>query len=203
MNNKAVFRGEVRVVAAFLIAFACEAITHGSSFLLKVDTSNPSAVTITATGEYPTAEDSGTTTFDGVTLLEFFTSEEPLGGPSPLSTSNLEPAPGGVSYTLWTLDDHTPATPSTGVDLNLFEDKSSAQQIFTLSNPAFTGTATLNLSGYSLPSPGKTGNILAGWSGTSGAIIGEYQVVPEPHALPLAAGLALMVFVLVRRRLGQ
>ncbi|NLH74863.1 MAG: hypothetical protein GX456_17575 [Verrucomicrobia bacterium] len=201
MNNKAVFRGEVRVVAAFLIAFACEAITHGSSFLLKVDTSNPSAVTITATREYPTAEDSGTTTYDGVTLLEFFTSEEPLGNFYNLSPSTLQPALSGVTYTLWTVDNYS----GTAVDLNLHENDSGEpqKQIFTLSNPAFTGTAALDLSGYSLPSPGKTGNILAGFSANAGAIIGEYQVVPEPHALPLAAGLALMVFVLVRRRLGQ
>lgn len=40
MNNQPVFRGAVRVVAAFLIAVASEAVTHGESFFLKVDTNN-------------------------------------------------------------------------------------------------------------------------------------------------------------------
>jgi len=200
MNNKPVPRGEVRVAAAFLIAFASEAVTHGASFLLNVDISNPSAVTITATGENAAADDSSTTTFDGVTLLAFFTSVESLDPPVLLSSSTLQPTGAAVSYTSWLVDDYS----GTGVDLNLFEDESGDNQIFTTSKPAFTGTATLDLSGYSLPPSGTTGAILAGYSGgTQGTIIGQYQVVPEPYALPLAASLSLMAFAWMRRRLGR
>lgn len=199
MNNKPVFRGAARVVAAFLIAVASEAVMHGSSFLLTVDTSNPAAVTVTSTGEEPEAGDSSTTTYDGVTLLGFFTSEELLGDSYALSSSTLQPAGATVSYTLWTVDNYS----GTAVDLNLYEDEAYQDQIFSLSDPAFTGTATLDLSGYSLPAAGTTGNILAGYSGYSGAIIGQYRVVPEPHAFPLAAGLGLMTFVWMRRRLRR
>lgn len=89
------------------------------------------------------------------------------------------------------IDDYS----GSNVDLNLFEDEGDQDQIFTVSTPAFTGTATLNLSGYSLPPSGTTGDILAGYSGWSGEIIGQYQVVPEPHALPMAAALGLLAFV--------
>jgi hypothetical protein len=177
--------------------------------LLTVNINNPSAVTITATRADAGADVSGFLS-DGVDLLGFFASttstatfDSDISPSSNLTVPNLagDVFTNGLSDVFSTGDN---------VDLNLYNYTSSAAENFSTGSVAFTGTLTLNLSGYSaeLRSVGTgtyTGTLIAGFfddgslgSGTpTSPAIGQYQIVsisaPEPSTwVLLFAGMALL-----------
>jgi hypothetical protein len=156
-----------------------------------VDDSIPSAVTFTATRAFASANDSTISSSDGVDLLTFFASDVGS-GPFGLGTGDLAPSVSGLMYNTWSGDKHSS---SSYLDLNLYQTRGSATQVFTTSAPAFAGSFTADFSSvsFALPSPGSTGNIMTGWAGHPGVVIGTYMVVPEPSHVgaTMAAGLAL------------
>ena len=165
--------------------------------LIEVNVSNPSAATFTATGNYSLIDDSTAEGIVGVDLLAFFSG---MGaGLEDVSGNLTPPNQNGFAYNCWFSDYYSSTYPICN-DLNLFNNRDDLQT-FSTGAPAFTGAGTTDLSAYAafLPSPGTTGDIAAGSFGDgSMAVIGQWQVTPEPATLVmLAMGGAVM---LIRRR---
>jgi hypothetical protein len=200
-------------ISALSVAFWATTGECGSAqILLTIDDSNPSAVTITATGNDPLVNASGNTANEGVDLLQFFTQNESgmtfgqrlLGA---LTGGNI-----GVNYNDVYSDNQSTGN-LTYPDMELYVDFASAGQAntenFSTTQPAFSGTWTINLSALgvtsaALPAAGTEGSIISGYSANPGAIIGQWQVVavPEPDAAHLAAGgfAAVGIWVFWQRR---
>lgn len=164
--------------------------------ILPVDVSNPGMVAFIATGAAPGA-DSTMNSADGFTLLGFLTS--PNSSTSAGISKGLK-APGmSTGYFNFFALDYGAGTYEAGVDANLFGD--DQPQVFSTAAPAFTGTTTFDLTAIIalLPAVGHTGDIRAGDALSTGPVIGQYQVVPEPASAILAtfAGGTLLFF---RRR---
>jgi hypothetical protein len=172
--------------------------------LLIVDDSNPSAITITSTGANPLVADGNYETFDGVDLVSFFSSGLFTGNSI---SGNLTAAGVTQPYNVWTVDDTTgPYT-----DFNLYVTAGNETQTFDTSVPAFTGTATVDLSAFTidLPADGATGNLVSGYVGPGlygyigpgvSPALGQWVVVAEPALSALLGGLGVLVGVVVGRR---
>jgi hypothetical protein len=162
--------------------------------LIEVNVSNPAAVTFTATGNHSLINDSTATGVDGVDLLAFFSD---MGfGLGSVSGNLTPPTQDGIAYFTWYTDSYSSGGTSYN-DLNLYSNEGHPQN-FSTGAPAFTGTGTADLSAYTafLPSLGASGNIAAGSFGQgSMAVIGQWQVTPEPATLSLLAvgGLAAII----------
>ena len=203
-----------QVATFFSIAFVlgaglekCSAIS--SPVLLTINDSNPSAVTITATGFAPGVDNSGKPVSSGVDLLGFFLANESTLFGQLLPGSTLSGGNSGVSYND-VRGDNFSTTGGNSQDLRLSLDISSFgagnSQTFSILQPAFTGSWTIDLSGLgvsapALPAPGATGDILSGFSGDQGAIIGQWEIaaVPEPSVCSLIL-LGSIIGAAVRRR---
>lgn len=169
--------------------------------LIEVNISDPSAVTFKATGAPADINDSSTTTFSGATLLGFFRDTIDLADPVPIA-GDLTPSGATEAYELFYVDNHSgPFT-----DLNLYrESPPLGSQAFNKSDAAFTGTATIDFSifsGDALPTVGTTGDLIAGYSGDPGGIIGQWTVVPEMSSALQAGvmGTMLLGWLAWRRR---
>lgn len=176
-----------------------------SPVLIKVDLSNPAAATFTATGEKPTDNDNLCSIEYGVTLVGFFTGQpglllgEQVGG-------DLKPNQVGVAYDYW-VDNSFGGTGGLNLYRFYYEPEGAPKQIFVTSDPAFSGSALIDLSGYSgfLPQRGTRGAIRVGdGTGYAGREIGYYEIIPEPSAIAWALmGPAGALFVILRRRLSK
>lgn len=165
-----------------------------AQILLTVNISNPSAVTITATGTDSLANVEADMA-DGIDLLGFF-----KGSTGPVSftvNSGSSLTPGTGSAGTVTYDESLSDVLSTGsnIDLNLYSDR-SAPENFSTTDAAFTGTLTINLSGVAsdlLPSAG-VGDIKTGFFGSASpnTYIGQYQVVTSSVAAPEPSAWALL-----------
>jgi hypothetical protein len=178
-------------------------LARAQDILLLINDSNPAAVTITATANNATVINSNTTLYDGSELLGFFTTALPGNYESALSSGTLTPSGNDtLPYESYYVDDYSGGN----VDLNLYyygsgpsdPNENIPQQFSTLLS-AYTGTATADLSNESLflPAAGAQGNVLSGWSGNVGAVIGQWQVVPEPANAGLTVGLGALAVVFV------
>jgi hypothetical protein len=170
--------------------------------LLQIDTSNPAAVTFTATSGNSSATAS-TAPVVGVTLNDFFTSN---------SFSQPTPSGTGLAASGFTFDSTTSLNSTgssyTGTYMEISSGSSTTQNMnFVTGATAFTGTMTLNLTGTNLPAGGATGDIFAGAPGTfigAGTKIGTWQVgvaaVPEPSTYAVLLGVAALCFAGYRHR---
>lgn len=195
---------------AFILGVGLEKSSAISSpILLTINDSNPAAVTITATGFAAAVNDGTKPASSGVDLLGFFSSNVPGLFGQLLLGSNLSGGNSGVSYND-VRGDNFSTSGGNSVDFRLSLDISSPgsgnTQTFSTSQPAFTGTWTIDLSalginGSALPSPGTTGDILSGFSGDTGAIIGQWEIAPVPE--PGMGGLLVLgsiIGTIIRRR---
>lgn len=171
-----------------------------SNVLITVDITNPNAVVFSATGNAPIINDSSTNTLEGVTLLSLFEFDA-LINTSTFDSSTLLPNGGGsFFYTNF-------GSAFDAVDLLIFRNESAPPtQDFMTNAPAFTGSATADLNGFTFSSMGY-GDIIAGLgTSESGQVIGQWQivtdsVVPEPTTALLGLmGLAACGQVMLRRR---
>lgn len=160
--------------------------------LLTINASNPSAVTITATGLNAGANDSSIPGRIGVELLGFFSENEY----SLYNEAPPNPALYGSGQTLSYNNIGADNYSSGGGDgsyldlgfyVNIDDPAANDPQTFSTTQPAFSGSWTidfldLGIDLSALPAAGSQGGILAGYSGQPGSIIGEWQVeaVPEP-----------------------
>jgi hypothetical protein len=185
----------ILLVGAFSISAKA---TEVLPVLLTINDTDPSAVTITATGAYAAVNDSITNENAGIDLLQFFTSASYS---DPPSLGGLFPAGGSQAYNEWGTDNYS----GSDVDFNPWRsgEGGSDLQIFTTSSPAFTGSWTVDLSSDSsaLPSLGANGEILAGYSLDHGQVIGAWEVssvVPEPSQYGLFIALVMAGLVAAR-----
>lgn len=178
-----------------------------AQILLQIDVSIPSAVTITATGAIPNAASNTVQFGDGVTLVGFFkdsTGEiaNSLGGNLSAAALTNESKVFDVYYSSY----YNSADYQYYDDLRIWGSGISDTMVYDLVNPAFSGTATVDLSTVSafLPDVGAMGmiwtNFTDGVSDTTN--LGTWQVVgvPEPSTYAALFGLAALGFVAWRRR---
>ncbi|CAN5451652.1 hypothetical protein BH09VER1_BH09VER1_36070 [soil metagenome] len=183
------------------IALCLAKPASAQNFVLTIDVTNPSAVTIVTTGSFSSADSSATSTAEGVDLLNFFTAE--ISGSGFTNYSNLVPADTMVLFDRWYIDNAS----GSNVDLNLYNGNPGTPQTFTTTTPVFSGSASYNFSAFAsqlpLSTSGATGNVIAGDSSGDKVVLGTWQIVPEPGAcgLLLLAGLVLGVTVYRRRAL--
>jgi hypothetical protein len=172
------------------LALAGFTATQAQLFHLGIDLSNPSSVVITATAQPALANTANTSLFDGATLLDFFTAPISPSAGGPLNGS-IRPYSASLAYDGWTSD-------SVGSldmdDLNLYTEGNFGNnpQIFGTFFQAFISSGSLDLSAFSaeLPALGAKGDILSGYSGNFGPIVGQWEITAVPE-LPVAAHLAL------------
>jgi len=151
----------------------------GQSILIDINQTDPSAVQFIATVNGAVVADSSQYNLYGVDLISYFTASVASG--SAATTGNLIPAGTiGAAYTQWHADN---LNATRNESLNLYTSSGIPQlQAFTIANPAFTGTAIIDLSSLlaDLPTTGMSGNIYSGDVLSSGQVIGQWVVVPEP-----------------------
>ncbi len=199
------------ISAVLLLIWAAAIHSVSAQSLLTINDSNPSAVIITATGANAGVNYSGNTANDGVDLLQFFTLNEFNMSFGQDLTGTLTGGNIGVSY-----DDVYSDNESTSggnyFDMELYVDNNSPgegnTETFSTSQPAFSGSWTIDFSalgvtGAALPTPGSTGSIMSGFSGSPGDIIGQWEIqaAPEPGTTSLAlAGFAVTAIAMFRQR---
>ena len=169
----------VLVLAVGLFAVASPAAAQG--YLIEIDLSNSSAVQFIATGNDATSNDSSQYNFSGVDLMNFFTASVVSGGGS--VAGSLTPVGTTASYNKWSPDNLLNGP--NNVDLNLYVTSAPQLQTFSTSGPAFTGTATVDLSSLLayFSSSADSGPIYSGYSASSplGQQIGEWVILPVPE----------------------
>ena len=190
-------------IAIFLGVSAEKSFAVSPPVLLTIDDSNPSAVTITTTGIAP-AVNSVKNLESGVDLVAFFTTGQ-TGLFNSFFNSSLSGGNSGMPYLAVRSDNYSTSGGNFN-DLNMFDVAGSRfLQDFTTLQPAFSGSWTLDLSslgvsGAALPSPGAQGDILTGNSVDQGAVIGQWQVVPEPGMGSLFILSSIIAVATKRRR---
>jgi hypothetical protein len=156
--------------------------------VLNVDITDISAVTFSATGAPSAVNDSSSSSLDGASLLNLFTVA--YADNQSASSGSLF---GSSSDALDT--DLTPFQSLTGFDLNLYAlSGTGAIQNFSTVSPAFSGSTTFDLSGSSILL-GSTGDVIAGDTlNGSGAVIGQWQAIPEPASIGLLGLVSCGIF---------
>lgn len=180
-----------------LLALALLCPSARGEVILTIDVSDPAKVTFSATNN-PSSEDFDLAASSGITLRGFLTGDSGTsidGIGSLMANGMLEPY-----LSLFALD-YAGGLFEPGRDLNLYANGDAGTQNFLTSAPAFTGSILFDLSEIAalLPSVGTIGNIQAGDGSVTGAVIGSYEVVPEPAAC-LLIGAAGMLLIFRRRR---
>ena len=206
---KAVFKVALAVV---VLGGSLNVASAAIPILLTINDSNPSAVTITATG-VNSAVNFDSTVNEGVDLLSFFSVDEAGMDVGQDSTGNLQGGGSEISYNA-VYSDNDSSAGGANFDLKLYVDDTSpgsgTLENFSTTQAAFTGSWTFDLSSFgvdpsALPAAGTDGEILSGNSLSSvpGEVIGDWQVVssvPEPATTSLLALGALMMGVVLYRR---
>ncbi|MEM1356332.1 MAG: PEP-CTERM sorting domain-containing protein [Planctomycetota bacterium] len=178
---------------AMLIAMVVPSTQASAGTVLLVEVDGTSTIVIRATGASSLVDDSSTTVSAGVSLIDLFPSDFfPIIAPP--TSGDL--AVNGTTYpnVFGNLD-----PPLSARDLNITSVSQSSTQQFTTTAPAFTGSLDVELfTTNPLPVEGTIGNVIVGDSQDgSGAVIGQFLVVPEPTSLAL---LGMGGLLIARRR---
>ncbi len=184
--------------------------------LLEIDVSNPSAVVFTATDAFSAQNHNSATTYDGISILNFFTSnsafidynDQAVPGDWAFVSSDLSPSGTADLYdSIGTFNIEVSTSWAAGNDLCINGYQKYSTQVFSTSQTAFTGSAVKDMAGgfqdnsAYLPAVGTMGDIIVGYE-QSNPVIGQWQIVPEPSSigLILVGGLGL---VRCRRKRGR
>ena len=180
------------------IVFALTFALSARAQILTVDITDPSAVVITATGLGPMGTAS-TTYYNGISLADFFTGYVDEGAFSTPTANSLTTGDASAGPQFNIAQGAVGAGETYADDLNLYSTIDPSALTFTSGLPAFTGSLTLNLTGYTMPSLGSH-TVLSGY-GPSAIPVGTYNVVtaPEPSTWMLIA-LGFITVVVVRSR---
>jgi len=151
--------------------------------LIEVDIADFSAVTFSATGAAPSVNEFGVSTLEGISLLGIFSAEETV-NPGAI-TGDLVPHGATGSY-------NQANTLPSDFDLNLWCLGCGETQDFDTSFAAFTGVATVDLTGYSILGAGYYGDILDADNLSSGVTIGQWEIIDSSATVPLPSTLVLL-----------
>ena len=178
------------------------AITSLNSFgavVLTINVQDPSHVTFTAVAN--NSANAANVNMDyngGITLLGFFTTDESISGLA--IAGNWSGRNAGVSYneTVTFVYPNSAAVP--GKDLSIYYNvlNPALQAQFVTSAPPFSGSGSANMATYSagLPTAGTSGNVYYSFNG---ALLGQWNAVPEPAETMGAIGAGLIAFAWIRR----
>jgi len=173
-----------RSFCAALSLFAAMAGNSSAAVILRIDISNLSTTTITATGANAQNDDIDETYLnEGILLLGFFSSEPGPTIPDSFDFSELYSPGGRFEFTTLFL---AAVSGANEVDLNIAGSGFSTND-FSTSEAAFTGSATVDfsrLAAYLVP--GSRGDILAGDAFYNTVVIGQWEIIPEPGSFALA-----------------
>lgn len=192
------------LVATSIVALGITTLQSQASAIL-INISDPSNVTFTATTENSLI-DSELGTTDGITLVNFFTSNLNIGEAQ--LPGSLAVADTGDSFLTIGSANFEDFFGDDGNDLTIFniDDDTFTGQIFTAGQLAFTGESTFDFSSFaaSLPAVGSTGDIVTGFDADAlnhGLVINTFEVVavPEPSST-LLLGLSALGLAAHRRR---
>lgn len=159
--------------------------------LLIVDDSNPSAVTITAAPNAPMVDYTNCIANDGMDLFGFFTANAWANGVWHWADTSYSLTANGVGYPYCTAepDDFSDNQGASGfIDLNIyiasFDSGHTNMQAFLTSQPAFTGSLTIDFSSLGvaslLPAPGTSGYVV-----TSDHLYPQYAKIIGKWEVPL------------------
>jgi hypothetical protein len=168
-----------------LVALLSIATTRGA-VVLQIDVTNPSAVSITAVANNSLITASiRTNFFGGITIRDFFPVNQSITSAAPVSfAGSLRSRGAGSAFNETVTFNFSSQTGDvvSGRDLSLYNVNAPDSDIQSLTTNAapFTGTTTLNLSGFTLPASGSSGNVNLGFLSSHGGVIGTYSVIPEP-----------------------
>jgi len=191
----------ISLALAFLTACAA---TASAAVVVTIDISNPAATVITALPVNSAINGDLYVNFNGgISFLNFFTADESITVAAPLGIAGTWTAAGTASsYNEMVTFDYGSADVVPGVDLSIYNSlvSNADDQNFTTATFAFTGSSTVNLSGFAnLPAAGTTGSVNLGYMSSQGGSIGQWQVIPEPASCGLAALGAVAAFLRRRR----
>jgi hypothetical protein len=177
--------------------------------VLTVDVTDPSAVVIESTGATSLINNDSTDDLEGVSLVDLFTSDyEPVfDAPSDTFGGTLAARNGSAFEDL-----ENPKRGSSffapfdlrSLNLYHFDDPDRTQK-FRTDEAAFSGTATIDLSGAQFDI-GMIGDVIAGDnSKKSSRIVGHYEIIttPIPEPVALLGGTSLCGLIALRRRRGE
>jgi hypothetical protein len=206
------FRKTILLSSAFLLGMAAEKsfAVPPVPVLLTINDSDPSVITITATGLNAGVNNSGRIGADGVDLLGFFSDNESSLLAQLLPNSTLSGGGLALSYNDLAGDNYS-FSGGNSYDLSFYVGASapgsSDPETFSINQPAFTGSWTIDLAGLglspsALPGPGSQGQIFSGNFANPGAVIGQWEVspVPEPAIGGLLVVAAVTGLLFARRR---
>lgn len=180
-----------------------------AQLLLIIDVSDITNITFTATTNTPLIADNTFTGEEGFTLIGMIAPGNDTDSQADFVTTSDLTTDGIGAYTeikginFSSLDEENFEP---GFDVWVYRWAELDFQNFSLSLPAFTGTATIDLFGNNivLKTSGGGDIYLGGPPGRKGAKIGEYQVIPEPNSFALIgfgfAVMTLMTYRATRRR---
>ena len=138
--------------------------------LLEVDITDPSRVKITATDASPSVSNTGSVTYNGVSLEGFFTTYALFEGPARGDLS-----PNGVN-----LPYNHAESPEAENYLNIYRG-GIRQQSFDTSQQAFYGSLEVDLRDQLISEPGSVGDISIGDS--SAEVIGQWAIIDSSAAV--------------------
>jgi hypothetical protein len=185
-----------------LLSLLAIASSHAAT-VITINIANPSAVIITALSVNSAVTGNLDVNFNGgISLRNFFTANESITLGSPLAISGNWTSRGTTSaFNEMVTFAFGNANVVPGVDLSIYnvDAPNGDDQNLLSTDTAFTGTATIDMSGFThMPAVGATGDVNLGYLGSQGGVIGTYSVIPEPSAAML--GLVGMVALFLRRR---
>ena len=165
--------------------------------VITVDISDISAVTFTASTENASAE-LGLNSVGGISLIDFLPgNSNTADGAVGSGSLDILISEGGGSrigldrYYINNGDGYT------SEDLTFYSN-TNEETIVSTTEQALSGSLTLNLTGFTLPSIGSTGQVGLG-ARSQELGFGEYQIVPEPMTYSLFVGCVSLLLVIRRK----
>lgn len=189
-----------KLLAPTLFVFA--AASSQAALVLTINIANPAAVVITGVANNSlVAKNLSVNFLGGISLRSFFTANESITESNPRSiTGNWTAIGTSSSYNEMVTFAFDNAAVVPGVDLSIYNSAApnSDDQNFIITAAPFTGSSTVNMSGFThLPAVGTTGSVNSGYLASHGGSLGTWIVVPEPSAALLGL---IGCFSLLRRR---
>ncbi len=173
---------------AAVVMCAAGQLPAKAGVVLEIDVTNISAVNFTATGALSAINNSTTTNGDGIAVLNFFVSPYSTAYSwSTFATNTLKPSTAS-SLPWYTVAQADTSSGPISRDFGICNGPGSTPQVFSTTSAALAGTIVVDFTegGFDsslLPSPGASGNVLAGYPGNSGGVIGTWQAVAVPEVI--------------------